>query len=60
MPRYLADECFSGPMLRALLKAGFDVKRSADIAPGASDPEVLALAYNNGRILLTEDADFAS
>jgi predicted nuclease of predicted toxin-antitoxin system len=54
----MADECFSGPLLRALRQAGFDVTRSAETCPAAPDDEVLALAYAEGRILLTEDTDF--
>ncbi len=58
MPAYIADECFSGRVLRALRDAGFDVTRSAEINPSAKDVEVLALAYLQDRILLTEDTDF--
>jgi predicted nuclease of predicted toxin-antitoxin system len=55
---YIADECFSGRVLRALRDAGFDVIRSVEINPSASDVEVLELAFSAGRILLTEDTDF--
>ncbi len=58
MPQFLADECFPGPMLRALRQAGFDVARSSELLPGADDRDVLGLAVREGRILLTEDADF--
>jgi predicted nuclease of predicted toxin-antitoxin system len=58
MPAFLADECFSGFVLRALQDAGFDVVRSIDIIPGADDRAVLALAVLEGRVLLTEDTDF--
>jgi len=58
MLAYIADECFSGRVLGALRDAGFDVIRSADINPSASDIEVLALAFSENRILLTEDTDF--
>ena len=58
MPVFLADECFSGPLYRALRAAGFDIARSADVCPAASDEDVLKLAYDQGRILLTEDNDF--
>ena len=60
MPGFLADECFSGPLLRALRQAGFDVSRSSDDAPGALDDEVLALAFAQRRVLLTEDNDFGN
>ena len=58
MAAFLADECFSGPLLRALRAEGFDVSRPADLAQSASDRDVLALAFAQGRVVLTEDADF--
>lgn len=58
MPAFLADECFSGALVRALRAAGFDVIRSVDAIPSAPDEDVLALAHRQGRILLTEDNDF--
>ena len=58
MVTFLADECFAGPLIRALQAAGFDVVRSADTARSAPDENVLALAYAQGRVLLTEDNDF--
>lgn len=58
MPAFLADECFSGFIVRALQDAGFDVVRSIDIMPGADDRAVLDLAVREGRVLLTEDTDF--
>lgn len=58
MPAFLADECFSGFILRTLQDAGFDVVRSIDVMPGADDRAVLDLAVREGRVLLTEDTDF--
>ncbi len=58
MPAFIAGECFSGHILRTLRDAGLDVIRSADINPSAHDTEVLALAFSENRILLTEDTDF--
>ena len=58
MPRFLADECFSGPMFRALLAAGL-------ISSGPRKPCHLGTtgvfsrsAFREGRVLLTEDTDF--
>ena len=34
---FMADECFSGPLIRAMKEAGFDVIRSADFEPAAPD-----------------------
>ena len=58
MVSFLADECFSGKIVRTLRDAGFDVVRSADSCPSGNDESVLALAYAQDRILLTEDYDF--
>jgi predicted nuclease of predicted toxin-antitoxin system len=55
---FLAYERFSGPLIRAMRTAGFDVSRLADSAPCASDEQVLAIAFVQNRILLTEDSDF--
>ena len=40
------------------MTAGFDVTRSSDTLPSAPDEQVLALAHQQGRVLLTEDNDF--
>jgi predicted nuclease of predicted toxin-antitoxin system len=58
MKRFLADECFSGHMFRAMLYVGFDVVRSAETCPAGTDEQVLALAFAQGRYLLAEDNDF--
>ncbi len=58
MPKFMADECFSGPIIRAMRAFGFDVKRSAESLPAAGDEEVLAAAFAQQRVLLTEDFDF--
>ena len=58
MAKFLADECFSGPLFRALVAAGFDAVRSIDFSPAASDLDVLATAFRENRVLLTEDTDF--
>jgi predicted nuclease of predicted toxin-antitoxin system len=54
----LADENFPRPAVEALRKAGFDVLWIAELNPGASDDEVLALAASTQRTLLTFDKDF--
>ena len=59
MVGFLADECFSGPLVRAMKTASFEVSRSADTTPAATDEQVLALAFAQNRVLLTEDNDFA-
>lgn len=56
--RFLSDECFNGAIVRALRDAGYDVVRSQDLVPAADDETVLKQAYDDGRIVLTEDHDF--
>lgn len=57
--RFLADENFNNDLLRALRRRlpDLDVIRAQD-APiaGADDPDLLAWAADEGRILLTHDA----
>jgi predicted nuclease of predicted toxin-antitoxin system len=56
--RLLANENFPGDAIAALRKAGHDVIWVRIDAPGISDPEVLAWAQAEDRILITFDKDF--
>jgi hypothetical protein len=56
--RFLANENFPDAAVRALEAAGHDVVWVRTKAPGASDPEILAWAAREKRILLTFDKDF--
>ncbi len=56
--RFLANENFPGRAVTALVAAGHDVVWVRVAAPGMSDPDVLALAARDERILLTFDKDF--
>ena len=55
---FLADESCAGPVVRTLREAGHDVVALAEVARGATDEQVLELALNEKRILITEDRDF--
>jgi predicted nuclease of predicted toxin-antitoxin system len=55
---FLADESCDFAAVRALRDGGHDVVAVADVARGAKDPQVVALAREGRRILLTEDKDF--
>jgi predicted nuclease of predicted toxin-antitoxin system len=57
-PPFFTDECFSGPIVQAMRNAGFDVVRAVDVCPSASDETVAAIAFAQGRVLVTEDYDF--
>lgn len=56
--RLLANENFPGTAVAALIAAGHDVAWIRKLAPGMSDPDVLAWAARDERILLTFDKDF--
>jgi hypothetical protein len=56
--RFLADENFPGDAVTALRGAGHDVVWVSTVASGASDVNVLAMAEDARRILLTFDKDF--
>lgn len=56
--RWLADECIDAGLVSHLRAAGHDVLYMAEIAPSASDAEVMMRAQTERRILLTEDKDF--
>jgi predicted nuclease of predicted toxin-antitoxin system len=56
--RWLADECVAAPLVAFLRAAGHDVVYIAEAAAGLGDADVIALALQEGRLLLTEDKDF--
>jgi len=56
--QFLADESCYCAVVKALRAAGHDVSAVAESRRGADDETVIALAREQGRILLTEDKDF--
>jgi predicted nuclease of predicted toxin-antitoxin system len=56
--RFLADENFPGTAVKKLLERGHDVIWLRTVAPGVNDREVLRMAAQDGRIILTFDKDF--
>jgi predicted nuclease of predicted toxin-antitoxin system len=56
--RFLANENFPGAAVTALEAAGHDIVWVRRAAPGATDPDVLAWAAREERVLLTFDKDF--
>jgi len=56
--RFLANENFPRAAVLALDAAGHDIVWVRNAAPGIADPEVLAWAIRERRILLTFDKDF--
>jgi len=56
--KFLVDECCDIRLVSSLREDGHDVLYVLERKPGVSDNEVLIQAYNEERILVTEDKDF--
>ena len=56
--RLLAYENFPGPVVQALAEDGHDIVRVGQALAGLTDREVLAMAIEEARWLLTFDTDF--
>jgi len=57
--KFLLDVCVSSRSLEGLLvRLGHDVVSSFSIDPRATDERLMAIAYTDDRILVTEDKDF--
>jgi predicted nuclease of predicted toxin-antitoxin system len=56
--RWLIDECVDAALVEQLRQSGHDVVYMSDVAPRASDAEVMNRAQSETRLLLTEDKDF--
>ena len=56
--RFLVDECLSLTLVAELRKGGHDVHFTREGIRGQSDQDILAIAHEAGRIVITEDADF--
>ena len=58
--RLTADACIAESLVRAMRSAGHDVAYVSEGPPGVADAIVLADAYADGRIVVTEDHDFGA
>ncbi len=56
--KLLADENVPLATVRALQGKGLDVVMVRDVGPGATDSDVLHMARDQGRVLITLDRDF--
>ena len=56
--RFLANENFPDPSIVLLRADGHDVRSIRTEHPGISDPQVIALAQEEDRIILTFDKDY--
>ena len=57
--RFVADENVEASVVEWLRREGYDVRYVSDSQRGAKDPDVLRRATREGRILITNDKDFA-
>jgi len=55
--RFLADENRDFAVVRALRSDGHDVPAVSEFQQRSVDRQLMEMAYNEGRILLTEDKD---
>jgi predicted nuclease of predicted toxin-antitoxin system len=56
--RFFADECVATEIVEQLRAAGLDVAYAKEVCRGSPDPEVLRLAAEDGRVLITHDLGF--
>lgn len=56
--RFLADECCDSILVDALRSQGHDVLFVMESLRGASDEAILVRAFDEDRLLITEDKDF--
>jgi predicted nuclease of predicted toxin-antitoxin system len=56
--RWLIDECVDATLVAGLRESGHDAVYMSDVAPRATDVEVMNRAHRESRLLLTEDKDF--
>lgn len=56
--KFLADECCDSGVIANLRADGHEVAYVIEGQRGISDDNVLRIAFDEGRILLTEDKDF--
>jgi predicted nuclease of predicted toxin-antitoxin system len=57
--RFLLDQSADARLVAVLRSLGHDAVRiGADFPPGLPDEDVLALAWRDGRVLITDDRDF--
>ncbi len=56
--KFLADESCDFAVVRCLRAAAYDVEAIMEIASVESDADIIKMAVNCGRVLITEDRDF--
>ena len=56
--RFLADENSPGYVVRSLRASGFDIEWISEISPSVRDPQVVQIAKETDRTILTLDKGF--
>jgi predicted nuclease of predicted toxin-antitoxin system len=56
--KFLVDENVGFTITNYLLEQGFDVKSVSELFPSRDDIFIIKTAYNEGRIIITNDKDF--
>jgi len=56
--KFLIDRCTGGKLAKWLRDKGHDVLESRELGPDPGDRELLGIAAEQGRILVTIDTDF--
>ena len=56
--RFLADENIPRASVTNLQQSGYDLQWIADFSPGISDEQILLIAQEQDRIIITFDRDF--
>ena len=56
--RFIVDESTGVAVVKSLRRSGHDVLAVAEIMRQADDPDILTLALNEERVLITNDKDF--
>jgi predicted nuclease of predicted toxin-antitoxin system len=56
--RWLCDECVDAAVVACLRQNNHDVVYAAESAPSTRDIEIIELAVQENRLILTEDKDF--
>jgi predicted nuclease of predicted toxin-antitoxin system len=57
--KLLADECVAGSLVKLLRLSGVDIEWVSETGAGLTDRQVLERSMQTGRVILTEDYDFA-
>lgn len=58
--RLLADECCDARIVEGLRRAGYDVLYAAEELISETDSVIVRIAYDQDRLVLTEDIDFGA